>query len=206
MQRKEHWESVYITKSANAVSWFQEHAVSSLQLIEELAVDKQSAIIDIGAGASTLVDDLLATGYSNLTLLDISNAALEVAKKRIGMRSEKIRWFAADITEAELPADEYVIWHDRAVFHFLTEPNDRRSYVAALLRSVRPGGHVIIATFAEDGPEKCSGLPVMRYSAGSLQTELGDAFILKRQLKETHHTPFGTTQNFVFCCFERTVV
>jgi ubiquinone/menaquinone biosynthesis C-methylase UbiE len=205
MQRKEHWESVYATKAADAVSWFQEHAVSSLQLIKELTTDKQSSVIDIGGGASTLADDLLAAGYSDLTVLDISEAALEVAKNRLGPSSQRIQWLVADITQVQLPEAKYAIWHDRAVFHFLTQPSDRRTYINLLQRSVEQGGHVVIATFAEDGPTKCSGLPVVRYTAESLRAELGNAFALRRQLKEAHQTPFGTTQNFIFCCFEKAV-
>ena len=205
MQTKEHWENVYTTKATDSVSWFQEHAETSLKLIQSTHVAKSASIIDIGGGASTLVDDLLSNGYSKLSVLDLSSAALEVSKERIGPAAENVNWFVADITKVNFPEHEFDVWHDRAVFHFLTEPEDRLAYVKNVLRSVKPKGHIIISTFAEDGPTKCSGLPVMRYSAESLNAELGESFLLKSQFNETHSTPFGTTQNFKFFHFEKSV-
>jgi 2-polyprenyl-3-methyl-5-hydroxy-6-metoxy-1,4-benzoquinol methylase len=205
MQKKEHWETVYSTKSPDSVSWYQEHAETSLNFIENLKLEKTATIIDVGGGASTLVDDLLANGYSHLSVLDLSGAALETAKKRIGSSSENVQWFEADVTEIEFPKLQFEVWHDRAVFHFLTKPEEREAYIKNVMRSVKPNGHIIISTFAEDGPTQCSGLPVMRYSAESLQAEFGENFLLKVQQKENHNTPFGTTQKFVFCHFVKKV-
>lgn len=199
MQSKEHWERVYSTKAPDAVSWYQQHAEHSLRLIEATGVTRTASIIDVGGGASTLVDDLLARNYQNVTVLDLSAAALDSARKRLGARSGSVTWLESDITKAELPLHAYDLWHDRAVFHFLTAPESRHAYVQAVLRSVKPGGHVIVATFAEDGPLQCSGLPVMRYNATRLHAEFGEAFTLLSHEKEAHHTPFGTTQQFTYC-------
>jgi ubiquinone/menaquinone biosynthesis C-methylase UbiE len=199
VQSKEHWEQVYSTKSTDSVSWYQEHADHSLELIESAGVAHADSIIDVGGGASTLVDDLLAKGYRDITVLDLSAAALRSVKERLGAKGNSVTWLAADITKVELPFHAYDVWHDRAVFHFLTLPEDRHAYVKAVLRSVKPGGHVIVATFAEDGPLQCSGLPVMRYSAPDLHGEFGSAFTLISHGNELHHTPFGTTQQFTYC-------
>lgn len=203
MQSKQHWEKVYETKPADAVSWFQPHAESSLDFIHATGVGKDAAIIDVGGGASTLVDDLAAEGYSDLTVLDLSAAALEAARKRLGEGEHKVRWIEADITEVDLPDGRYDVWHDRAVFHFLTAPEEREAYVRTVFRSVKPGGHVIVATFAEDGPEKCSGLPVMRYRPDELHDQFGEAFTLLQHRKEAHHTPSGSVQQFVYCYCRR---
>ena len=199
MQSKEHWEQVYTTKGANSVSWFQEHAQQSLQLIRQTGVQKDAGIIDVGGGASTLVDDLLADGYSNVAVLDLSEAALAAAKQRLGGRAQQVSWLVGDITQVNLPRHAYAVWHDRAVFHFLTTAEEREAYVRAVLRAVRPGGHVIVATFAEDGPERCSGLPVVRYSADGLHAQFGAPFTLLRHEREEHHTPAGTVQKFIYC-------
>lgn len=199
MQSKEHWEHVYSTKATDAVSWFQEHAENSLKLIQQTGVPRSAAIIDIGGGASTLVDDLLAKNYTNLTVLDLSAAALSAAKHRLGPKAGAVNWLIADITNAELPLHHYDLWHDRAVFHFLTTPEQRHAYVLAVLSAVKPGGHVIVATFAEDGPLQCSGLPVMRYSPDGLHAEFGEPFTLMHHEKESHQTPFGTAQQFTYC-------
>lgn len=199
MDHKQHWEQIYSTKPSDAVSWFQNHADQSLRLIHNTGLGKDAAIIDVGAGASTLVDDLLAEGYTDLTVLDLSPAALMVAKQRLANHAECVSWAEGDVTRAEFPVHRFDIWHDRAVFHFLTEPPDRHAYVEQVIRSVRPGGHVIVATFAEDGPEKCSGLPVLRYQPESLHAEFGDAFLLVGHEKEAHHTPSGAVQQFVYC-------
>jgi len=205
MQSKEHWEHVYSTKATDAVSWFQEHAENSLRLIQGTGTSPAAAIIDIGGGASTLVDDLLARGYSNLTVLDLSATALSAAQNRLASRADLVTWVEADITRAELPAHAIDVWHDRAVFHFLTASQDRHAYVQAVLRAVKPGGHVIVATFAEDGPTQCSGLPVMRYSADELHAEFGEPFTLVQHEKESHHTPFGTVQQFTYCYCRKSV-
>jgi 2-polyprenyl-3-methyl-5-hydroxy-6-metoxy-1,4-benzoquinol methylase len=204
MTLKEHWEHVHATKATDAVSWFQPHAERSLRLIRESVVPPSAAIIDIGGGTSTLVDDLLREGYSDLTVLDLSAAALAKAKERIGERASRVTWIEADITEAVLPEAAYDVWHDRAVFHFLTDPKQRRAYVRAAIGSVKPGGHLIVATFADDGPTKCSDLPVQRYNAEALHAEFGEVFALIRHENEAHQTPFGTVQQFVYCLFQRT--
>jgi SAM-dependent methyltransferase len=199
MKSKDHWESVYATKPTDAVSWFQVHADQSLRLIKGTGVPLSAAIIDVGGGASTLVDDLLRNGYLNLTVLDLSAAALSAAKARLGASCGCVHWLEADVTNADLAVHAYDVWHDRAVFHFLTTQQERSAYVRQVLRSVKPGGHVIVATFAEDGPTQCSGLPVMRYRPDQLHAEFGEPFTLLRHEQEEHHTPFGTIQKFVYC-------
>ena len=199
MNRKQHWEQVYTTKTSDSVSWFQEHADQSLRLIHNTGLGKDAAIIDVGGGTSRLADDLVAEGHTDLTVLDLSAAALAVARQRLGEHADSVRWIEGDITRVEFPIHRFDIWHDRAVFHFLTDPADRHAYVERVMRSVRPGGHVIVATFAEDGPEKCSGLPVMKYRPEALHAEFGDAFLLVAHEKEAHHTPSGTVQQFVYC-------
>lgn len=203
MHGKDHWEKVYSSKATDAVSWFQPHAGYSLELIKATGLGRDASIIDVGGGASTLVDDLMANGYTDVSVLDLFAAALAAARKRLGSRASDVHWIEADITKADLPANHYDVWHDRAVFHFLTSPEDRAAYVEAVFRSVRPGGHVIVATFAEDGPAQCSGLPVMRYRAGELHAEFGDSFSLLSHRKEAHHTPSGTVQQFVYCYCRR---
>lgn len=203
MQSKDHWEKVYTSKASDAMSWFQPHADISVGLIKATGVCRDASIIDVGGGASTLVDDLLATGYTNLSVLDLSAAALAAARNRLGEKAPSVQWIEADITKANPPYHQFDIWHDRAVFHFLTSAEDRAAYVQAVFRAVKPGGHVIVATFAEDGPEQCSGLPVMRYRADELHAEFGEAFSLQRHEKEAHHTPSGTVQQFVYCYCRR---
>lgn len=204
MQSKDHWEKVYTTKASSEVSWFQEHAQLSLKLIQKAAVSPAASIIDVGGGASTFVDDLLAHGYENITVLDISAAALTAAKARLGSQAEGVRWLEAGILDAELPNHSYDVWHDRAVFHFLTTQEERHAYVQKVQRALKPGGMVIVATFAEDGPTMCSGLPVMRYSADELHAEFGEPFIFLRHEKEFHTTPIGNVQKFVYCLFRKT--
>lgn len=203
MQPRDHWQQVYTSKAPDEVSWFQEHATLSLSLIRDHGVPPDATIIDIGGGASTLVDDLLASHFANLSVLDISGAALAAARARLGERATAVRWLEANIMEAALPEATYDVWHDRAVFHFLTATEERQTYVRAVTRAVKPGGLVIIATFAEDGPTRCSGLPVCRYSASELHAAFGEAFALLESRKETHHTPGGNEQQFVYCVFQR---
>ncbi|MBS0436127.1 MAG: class I SAM-dependent methyltransferase [Proteobacteria bacterium] len=203
MQSKAHWEQVYTSQPATGVSWFQEHAQRSVQLIRRTGIAHDAPIIDVGGGASTLVDDLLAADHSALTVLDLSEAALNAARQRLGERARHVDWRLGDITQVELPRHAYALWHDRAVFHFLTTREEREAYVAAVLHAVKPGGHVIVATFAEDGPLKCSGLPVMRYSADGLHAEFGAPFALLQQEGEEHHTPRGTVQKFIYCLCRR---
>lgn len=203
MQPKMQWELVYATRPANAVSWFQAHADYSLRFIGATGVPHDASIIDVGGGASTLVDDLLEGGYTNLSVLDISALALAAARERLGARAQTIRWIEADITSTELPRHNIDVWHDRAVFHFLTQPEDRMTYVSEVLHAVKAGGHLIIATFAEDGPVQCSGLPVVRYSPEELHAEFGEAFSLLRCERESHVTPSGVVQHFVYCHFRK---
>ena len=199
MQPKNHWEHVYSTKKTESVSWFQEHAEQSMRLIRATGVPYSAGIIDVGGGASTLVDDLLSSGYCAVSVLDLAAAALSVAKARLGERASEVQWTEGDITKVLLPVHAFDVWHDRAVFHFLTSKEDRAAYVDTVLRSVKPGGHVIVATFAEDGPIQCSGLPVMRYGPSELHAEFGSPFSLVQHEREEHHTPFGTVQKFVYC-------
>jgi SAM-dependent methyltransferase len=199
MLQKDHWEQVYSTKATTSVSWFQEHAEPSLRLIADTGLPLTASIIDVGGGASTLVDDLLARGYESLAVLDISAAALTAAKTRQGAAAENVLWLEGDITTVKLPALSCDVWHDRAVFHFLTTPEQRQAYVQNVLHAVKPGGHVIVSTFAADGPLQCSGLPVMRYEPDELHAEFGAPFQLVKHEKEEHHTPGGITQKFVYC-------
>jgi len=196
---KTHWEKVYTTKATDQVSWYRPHLETSLALIDRTAAGLSASTIDVGGGESTLVDDLLARGYQNVTVLDISQTAIEVTKKRLKNLAERIHWIAADVSKANLPTNAYDIWHDRAVFHFLTSMEQRAAYVDNVARSVKHGGHVIIGTFGPEGPKRCSGLDVMRYDAESLHNQFGNRFRLVESLKELHHTPFGTTQQFLYC-------
>jgi 2-polyprenyl-3-methyl-5-hydroxy-6-metoxy-1,4-benzoquinol methylase len=199
MDRKNHWEQVYTTKASDAVSWFQEHAKRSVELIAQAKVPRSAAVIDVGSGASHLIDDLIDQGFTNITALDLSSAALASTKARLGEKASCVNFIAADITQVELPRHAFDVWHDRAVFHFLTEPAQRRAYVNAVLKAVKPGGHIIMATFAEDGPQQCSGLPVQRYAPQELHAEFGAPFELVHSERETHSTPFGTEQKFIYC-------
>ena len=197
--RHKHWEGIYRTKATDQVSWFQTHARSSLHLIQGSGAGLDAGIIDVGGGASVLADNLLDAGYRNLTVLDIAESALETSRQRLGKRAQQVNWLAADITQAQLPLAAYDIWHDRAVFHFLTDPADRERYVRQVLRAVKPGGHVIVAAFGPDGPLQCSGLDVVRYAPEALHAEFGARFRLLRHEAEVHHTPAGKEQEFVYC-------
>jgi 2-polyprenyl-3-methyl-5-hydroxy-6-metoxy-1,4-benzoquinol methylase len=199
MDLRAHWEKIYGTKPPEAVSWYRPHLEISLALIERAAGGRAAAIIDVGGGESTLVDDLLARGYQDVTVLDVSLTALEVTRKRLGEAAELVRWLAGDVTRIGLPAGSYDVWHDRAVFHFLTTEQDRVAYVQQVAHAVKPSGHVIVSTFGPEGPTKCSGLDVVRYDAGSLHDQFGAHFRLVESQKELHQTPFGTTQQFLYC-------
>jgi SAM-dependent methyltransferase len=199
MESKAHWEKVYQTKAPDAVSWFAPHLETSLKLIEKAIPDKESTIIDVGGGEATLVDDLLARGYQNISVLDISQTAIDVAKNRIGEAEKYVQWYCADITSVELPESYFDVWHDRAVFHFLTEETQRMRYVEQVMRSVKHGGSVIISTFGPEGPEKCSGLDVVRYDSENLHGQFGKTFKLINSTTELHQTPMGTTQQFLYC-------
>src|SRR5215813_10586713 len=199
MDVKSHWEKVYAANPPEAVSWYRAHLETSLALVERAAPDRASSIIDIGAGESTLVDDLLQRGYHNLTVLDVSQTAIDVTKERLRSAAGQIHWLVGDILEISLPPDSYDLWHDRAVFHFLTDPVQRAAYVRQVARAVKPGGHVIVGTFGPEGPTRCSGLDVMRYDADSLHGEFGTRFRLVESSKELHETPQGATQQFLYC-------
>lgn len=197
--RKHHWEHVYQTKTREQVSWFREHLEISIKLILGTGVGKDAAIIDVGGGNSTLTDDLLDLGFVDVSVLDISGRAIDDSRARLGTRAGRVNWIEADITVAELPADRFDVWHDRAVFHFLTDPDDRRKYVANVKRSLRNGGHIIVASFGPEGPQKCSGLDVVRYDPDAMHDQFGKSFELLSHVEETHETPFGTSQEFVYC-------
>jgi len=199
MNPQGHWEKIYREKAADAVSWYRSHLETSLELIERAAANRRAAMIDVGGGESTLVDDLLARGFEDITVLDVSQTAIDVTKKRLGAAADRVQWLAADVTQVELKPSAYDVWHDRAVFHFLTLPEQRTSYVRQVIRSVKSGGHVIVSTFGPEGPAKCSGLDVVRYDTDSLHNEFGARFRLVESSKELHETPFGTTQQFLYC-------
>jgi ubiquinone/menaquinone biosynthesis C-methylase UbiE len=195
---KSHWEAVYRLKAADQVSWFQIEARISLDLIRQAAAGPSDPIIDVGGGASTLIDGLIRAGHRELTVLDLSLTALEQSKKRLGDAASQVTWIEGDVLEFLLPAGRYGIWHDRAVFHFLTSAADRRRYVTQLRSALRPGGQVILATFSSAGPERCSGLPVMRYDIEDLDRELGDGFRRLSEVSEEHRTPSGAGQAFTY--------
>jgi SAM-dependent methyltransferase len=200
--RQAHWQNVYATKAEKEVSWFQENPAPSLDLIAATGIRSDADIIDVGGGASRLVYSLLEKGFSRVAILDLSAKALKETKKRLGRRGDGVDWIVTDITTWE-PSNTYDLWHDRAAFHFLTEPTDRDAYVARLKKAVRPGGHVIIATFAPDGPERCCGLPIVRYDPEALASALGPEFDLVESRRHDHVTPGGNTQRFQFSRFLR---
>jgi SAM-dependent methyltransferase len=197
MDRKAHWEKIYTTRSHKEVSWFAEHVNASLELIRESGVPKRGAFIDIGGGASTLVDDLLEEGWSDLTVLDISGAALEIARMRLGPLASSVRWLEEDLLASDLLGRRFDLWHDRAVFHFLTEEPDRERYRAQVEAHLAPGGAVILSVFAEDGPEKCSGLVIRRHGEGDIEAFFGPGFRKVGARKTVHVTPAGAEQRFV---------
>jgi SAM-dependent methyltransferase len=199
MDDKEHWEGVYGQKAPDEVSWYRPHLERSLRFIEEAGIPKDAAIIDVGGGTSTLVDDLLDRGYSKLTVLDISKKAIISAKDRLGPRAASVTWIEADITSVNLPEHGFDFWHDRAVFHFLLDTAARGRYVAAVRHAVKPGGHIVVATFGPSGPERCSGLEVMRYRPEEIHAEFGHTFQKVGSSSEVHKTPWGKEQEFVYC-------
>jgi SAM-dependent methyltransferase len=199
-----HWDKVYESKDFDAVSWYAPHLQESLRRIEELCPDKTAAIVDIGGGESTLVDDLLGKGYRDVSVLDISSMAIEFTKQRLGNQAAHVRWCVGDITRYDFGAQQFDVWHDRAVFHFLTDSPSRAAYVALAKKAVKKGGFVIVATFGPEGPEKCSGLDVVRYSQGTLHGEFGGDFELLASHTTEHGTPGGSTQQFLYCCCKLT--
>ena len=202
MNRTEHWNHVYQTTAVDDVSWFQSRPATSLRLIEACGVGKGDGIIDVGGGASVLADFLLDAGYGGVAVLDISASALDHAKGRLGARADAVDWFAADVTTF-VPTRQFGLWHDRAVFHFLTDKADRQKYVETMKRTLTPDGYAVIATFAINGPEKCSGLNVCRYDAPRICGELGAEFELLEEANETHVTPWSTEQRFSYFRFAR---
>ena len=199
MESKEHWEKVYQTKAPDKVSWYAPHLDTSIKLIQRAAPNREARIIDVGGGESTLVDDLLDAKYLNISVLDISATAIAHARQRLGNYHDQAAWYCADITSATLPESYFDVWHDRAVFHFLTTGEARAAYLANVARAVKHGGHVIISTFGPEGPDQCSGLDVVKYDAVGLHGAFGKAFHLIDSSTEIHHTPFGTTQQFLYC-------
>lgn len=199
MERKKHWEQVYASKPRERLGWYQPHLRTSLEWIEELKLARDAPIIDVGGGASTLVDDLLDLGYQAISVLDISENALAAVKSRLGRNARRVTWISGDVTTVELPDRHFELWHDRAVFHFLTDAAEQGKYRDRLLKALRPGGHVLIGTFAPEAPAKCSGLPVQRYDKKRLRDTLGDEFELIKHHKELHVTPGGVEQMYIYC-------
>jgi SAM-dependent methyltransferase len=200
--RQSHWQSVYLSKSEQQVSWTQPDPEPSLGLIAKYAPSLTASIVDIGGGAYRLVDALAGRSYEHLAVLDLSEAALQTAQQRLGARAAQVQWIAADVTKWQ-PPQAFDLWHDRAAFHFLVDASDREAYLDRLKRGVKPGGHAIIATFALDGPEKCSGLPVQRYHPAGLSQTIGDAFELIADQPHRHVTPWGAVQSFQFSVLRR---
>jgi len=199
MDVKAYWEKVYKTKAPDTASWYLPHLKMSLALIERARAGLSSSIIDVGGGESTLADDLVSRGYQNVTVLDISETAVNVSKQCMGEAADHVHWLVADVLATELEPLAYDVWHDRAVFQFLTTMEQRLAYVQSAARSVKRGGHVIVSTFGPEGPRKCSGLEVMRYDADSLHDQFGARFRLIESSQELHETPQGATQQFLYC-------
>ena len=199
LSARSHWENVHTTKDPREVSWFRPHLERSLELIRRAAPDRMASIVDVGAGQSTLIEDLLGIGYRNVTVLEISRAALDGLKRRVGPVGAPVQWICGDVMETALPEAGFDVWHDRAVFHFLTETGQRRAYVEQVCRALKPGGSLIVSTFGPSGPERCSGLPTMRYDALSLGSEFGERFSLIESSFEMHGTPSGAEQQFLSC-------
>ena len=199
MHSSDHWENVYRNKSFDAVSWYAPHWGESLRLIQELCPDATASIIDIGGGESTLVDDLLHRQYVDVSVLDISSTAIDFTRQRLGPLAQEVAWHVGDITQHDFGDQRFDLWHDRAVFHFLTDPAARQAYVELVRRSVKPGGYVLMATFGPDGPLQCSGLDVVRYDDQSLHHEFGEGFQMMGSQLAEHNTPMGTLQQFLYC-------
>ncbi len=201
-ERQAHWQNVYQTKAEHEVSWFQETPEISLDLIRATGADANASIVDIGGGASRLADALVAEGFRSVSVLDLSEQALATSRNRLGPRAGQVNWIVADVT-AWQPPQSYRVWHDRAAFHFLADSSDRAAYARSVRKAVGPGGHVIIGTFAPDGPERCSGLPVTRHDAASIGAVLGPEFRLVETRRHDHRTPSGSIQRFQFSVFVR---
>ena len=204
MTKAEHWEKIYFTKPVSQVGWYTPHLEISMTWIAELKLATEDPIIDVGGGASTLIDDLLDSGHKNLTFLDLSESAIRITQERLGKRSSAVTWLCGDVTEIELPSQYYCLWHDRAVFHFLIDRESQQRYKNAVLEALKIGGYFIIGTFSQDAPPKCSGLPVQRYTSEKLCKTFGKEFELIRHQNEIHNTPSGLEQAYVYCLFQRT--
>jgi trans-aconitate methyltransferase len=200
--RKDHWENVYVTKNRDQLSWTQNNRSTSIEWMLRLSPNHDAKVIDIGGGTSEFVDQLLDAGFPSPTVLDISSSAIEKAKQRLGQNSQLVKWITTDVATFQ-PTEKYNLWHDRAAFHFLTKKEDRAHYIAVLKASLPIDGYALIATFAPNGPEKCSGLEVVRYSEEDLAAELGSDFELVKSQRETHVTPWGSEQAFVYCLFQK---
>ncbi|MGK7392259.1 MAG: class I SAM-dependent methyltransferase [Candidatus Cyclobacteriaceae bacterium M2_1C_046] len=201
-ERSKHWENIYRTKELNDVSWYQPTPITSLNYIQELNISKTAKIIDIGGGDSLFADHLIEFGYQDITVLDISAEALERAKKRLGSNASKVKWIASDIVDFT-PTEEYDLWHDRATFHFLVKEDEIKKYVETVNKAIKSGGYLILGTFSEQGPEKCSGLNIKQYSEGSMNSRFDEAFEKLKCKKSDHKTPSGSIQNFIFCSFRK---
>ena len=203
MSDREHWEAVHARKSPEQVTWYQPHLNESLRLVRSCGLAATARIVDVGGGSSTLVDDLLHEGHQDLAVIDLAENALQTSRSRLGPAAEDVQWIVGDATTTLLPDESVDLWHDRAVFHFLTEARGRQAYREQLLRCLKPGGHVLISTFAADGPDRCSGLPTVRYDPDDIVDELGEGFEKVAEARETHHTPSGGTQQFAYCLMRR---
>ncbi|GAB3034469.1 class I SAM-dependent methyltransferase [Oleiagrimonas citrea] len=201
--RQDHWQTVYRGTSEQQTSWYRPHLDASLRSIDALDLPHDAPVIDVGGGRSTLVDDLLDRGFRDLTVLDLSEAALAQSRARLGAQTASVHWLADDVTETEMPAARYALWHDRAVFHFLIEDIAQQRYLDAAAHATREGGYVIVATFAADGPERCSGLPVARYDAGTLAARFAPHFECVDACRDVHRTPFDTEQPFTYLTLRR---
>lgn len=203
--RKEHWEKIYGTKKSDEVSWFQRYPKTSMEFVRLFNLPLDAKIIDVGGGDSNLIDTLLDQGYTDITVLDISANAIERTKARLGEKAARVKWIVSDVTEFE-PAEQYDFWHDRAAFHFLTSEALADKYVAIAKRGIKPGGYLVLGTFSESGPKKCSGLDIQQYSEESMSAKFTDGFERIRCVHEDHTTPFDTVQHFLFCSFRREMI
>ncbi len=201
--RKAHWDNVYERNALHGVSWYREHLDTSLRMLGDTGAALDAAIVDVGGGHSTLVDDLLQRGYSNLTVLDLAEAALTAARSRLGASSARVRWLTGDVLSIPFEKGRMAVWHDRAVFHFLTHAEERAAYLRQMLHALKPGGHAILATFGPEGPMRCSGLDTRRYDAASLSATLGTDLVFCDSVIEMHKTPNGKEQQFLYCRLQR---
>lgn len=203
MNPKDHWEKIYTSRSVEKLGWYNLHLRTSLLWIEELGLEAEAPVIDVGGGASTLVDDLLAAGHRSLTVLDLAGQALAAARMRLGDRAEQVNWLTGDIAHVDLPGQHYALWHDRALFHFFTEPEQQLAYRQRLLQALRPGGYAILAVFSPEAPPVCSGLPVQRYGPQQLAAALGSELVMQRHCRELHITPGGVEQLYLYGLFRK---